>query len=72
MARKALKDTFAIEQVAGVEVRRQIMAGALIPSHYQVGDGDWEEVEGGEIVIGAAEPEPPPKPRAKKASSKKT
>lgn len=45
MARKATKDTFAIEDVGGVEVRRQVFAGDVIPSQYQVEEGSFEEFD---------------------------
>lgn len=52
MPRKAIKDTFAVEQIAGVEVRRAIFAGQLIPSVYEVDDDAYEEVQGGEESYG--------------------
>jgi len=66
MPRKATKDTYGVEMLGGVEVRRQIFAGEMIPVTIEVDEGDYEEVEGGETVIGA-DPEPPKRQsRAKK------
>lgn len=45
MARKATKDTYAIEEVGGVEVRRQVFAGDTVPDSYQLEDDSTEEVE---------------------------
>jgi hypothetical protein len=44
MARKATRDTYGVEMVGGVEVRRLVKAGDPVPDTYTVPDGD---VEGG-------------------------
>lgn len=61
MARRAIKDTFAFEQVGlapgdDTEVRRQVIAGQPIPDHYRVEDSDaFVEEEGAPVVgLGAA------------------
>jgi hypothetical protein len=64
--RKATKDTYGIEMIGDVEVRRQVFAGDMIPVTIAVDDGDYEEVEGGETVIGASA-EPPPKKKSGKS-----
>lgn len=45
MARKATKDTFATETVGGVEVRRRVFAGDVVPEQYDVEGGSVEEFE---------------------------
>jgi len=45
VAQKATKDTFAIENVGGVEVRRKVFAGDMVPEQYEVEGGATEEVE---------------------------
>jgi hypothetical protein len=52
--------------IGDVEVRRQVFAGDMIPVTIAVDDGDYEEVEGGETVIGASA-EPPPKKKSGKS-----
>jgi hypothetical protein len=68
MPRKATKDTYGIENVGGVEVRRQYFAGDIVPAAIVVDDGDVEEVEGGETVFGADAPSPPKKRQSSKKS----
>lgn len=45
MALRATKDTYAIEVIGGVEVRRQVKAGDIIPVNWTVDDGASEEVD---------------------------
>jgi len=51
VARKALKNTFGYENVGGVEVRRLVRAGRLIPDAYRVEEGEYEHVAGVEGPI---------------------
>ena len=45
MARRALRDTFGTEPIYGVEVRRIIKAGTVVPPHYKVDAADVEETD---------------------------
>jgi len=45
VARKATKDTYATENVGGVEVRRHVFAGDVVPEQYDIEDGAVEEFE---------------------------
>jgi hypothetical protein len=36
MALRATRDTYGYEDMGGVEVRRQVFAGQLIPEHYRL------------------------------------
>lgn len=56
MPRKATKDTWGTENIAGVEVRRKVMAGDIIPAHIDLKDDEFEEVQGGETQIGEPAP----------------
>lgn len=38
MARRALKNTIGLEDISGTQVRRQIVAGDMIPPHWSVED----------------------------------
>lgn len=58
MARRATKDTYGIDSVGGVEVRRLVFAGQMVPPGLQVEEGSYEEVEGGTTYGNV--PEPPP------------
>ena len=45
MVKIAKEDTYAMEPVGGgVEVRRIVKAGQLVPDHYQI-EGDFDEAE---------------------------
>lgn len=46
MAKKALKNTYGYEVVGGVEVRRLIVAGDVVPDHYRVESADDFEPTG--------------------------
>lgn len=61
MARKATRDTYGIEIVGGVEVRRLVKAGDVIPDTYSVEGGS---VEGGpaEAPAAGADATAPPNP----------
>lgn len=53
MARKAIKDTYGYETMAGTRVRRRVVAGQRIPDHYEIEDGTFTgEVSTGVRVIG--------------------
>lgn len=57
MARRATKDTFAFERVGIApgdesEVRRQVIAGQLVPDHYRVEDGSAVEETDGPPGVG--------------------
>lgn len=65
MARKAIKNTYGYETIGGVEVRRIIRAGKLIPPTYRVHEGAYEEVpdqEGPAASVMGAVVKPPDKP----------
>lgn len=46
MARRATKDTFGIERVGDVEIRRRVVAGQIVPDQLEVDEGDLEDVQG--------------------------
>lgn len=53
MPRKATRNTFGFENVAGVDVRRRVVAGKPIPDHYRVEEGTYEgEIGTGTRVVG--------------------
>jgi hypothetical protein len=53
MARVATKNTYGIETIGGVEVRRLVKAGDPVPDHYEV-DGDAvREVDQGSSPAGS-------------------
>jgi hypothetical protein len=62
MARKATKDTYAIDSSSGVEIRRRVFAGQVVPNAYQLEEGSYEEVEGGLTSVGPTQEPPPDKP----------
>ena len=67
MVRVARRDTYGLEDIGGVKVRRRIFAGRPIPSHYEVESGAFDELdapplENPEPEPAAPEPEPQPKP----------
>jgi hypothetical protein len=67
MVRVARRDTYGLEDIGGVKVRRRIFAGRPIPSHYEVESGAFEEMdappmETPEPVASEPDPEPQAKP----------
>ena len=60
MALKATKDTYGVETVYGIEVRRLIKAGQMIPATIEAPKGSYEEVAGRDDLRAPA-PAPPPK-----------
>lgn len=57
MARKATKDTYAVENVGGEEVRRQVFADTMVPDHYEVEDDsaiEGDPVDAGRSISAAA------------------
>lgn len=45
MPRRAVRDTYGIERIGNVEVRRVVKAGQLVPEHYQVDEDALETVD---------------------------
>lgn len=70
MARKAIRNTYGFETVAGVEVRRLVIAGSEVPEHYRVDEGALESGESPEEPTqgSATETESGGSRRRKKAS----
>lgn len=58
MPRRAIRDTYAVEDVYGVPVRRLVKAGAVVPARWDVDDADVEDPD-------------KPKQAPKRAKSKK-
>lgn len=53
MPRKAIKNTYGFEEMAGTRVRRRVVAGQRIPDHYEVPEGTFTgDVTSGVRVIG--------------------
>lgn len=50
MAKKALQNTYGYETVGGVEVRRLIVAGDIVPDHYRVESASDFEPTGQEAM----------------------
>jgi hypothetical protein len=61
MALRAIKDTFAQEPIYGVEVRRVVKAGSIVPGHYIIDPKDVEEVAQGAYPLIGGTPVPPPR-----------
>jgi hypothetical protein len=61
VALRALRDTFAMEPIYGVETRRIVKAGTIVPPHYRIDPNDVEEVASGRSVVGGSTM--PPQPR---------
>jgi hypothetical protein len=79
MAKMANRDTYALEHISGVDVRRVVKAGDIVPDHYVLEDGELVDVPEGTVVnatrrapapAAGAEPAPaaPAKPAAKAKS----
>ena len=48
MARIARRDTYGIENIGGgISLRRRVVAGTVVPRHYEVDAEDVEERQGG-------------------------
>lgn len=62
MARKAIKNTYGIDVQGGVEIRRKVVAGQVVPNSYQLEEGTYEEVTSGVQTYGQAQEPPPDKP----------
>lgn len=69
MVRVARRDTYGLEDIGGVKVRRRIFAGRPIPTHYEVDSGAFEEMDAPSPVVTepqapepAMTPGPQPKP----------
>jgi hypothetical protein len=61
MPRKATKDTYGYEDIAGVEVRRIVRAGQNVPDHYRLEDdsaAEQPDETGDENASGDDVPEP--------------
>lgn len=43
--RRAIKDTYAVEDVYGVPVRRLVKAGDVVPLRWDVDEADVEDIE---------------------------
>jgi hypothetical protein len=55
MPLKVTEDTFATEEIGGVEVRRKVKAGQLVPDNWSV-EGGTEEVKGSGVLGEGYEP----------------
>jgi hypothetical protein len=66
MVRVARRDTYGLEDIGGVKVRRRIFAGRPIPSHYEVESGAFEDMDAPPMETPDPEPVAPeadPKPK---------
>jgi hypothetical protein len=52
MARRAIRDTYGIERVGNVEIRRIVKAGQDVPAHYEVDEDALEEFDRGSTLPG--------------------
>lgn len=57
-----LKDTYAIDASSGVELRRRVFAGQVVPDVYQLEEGSYVESQGGVTSYGTAAETPPDTP----------
>jgi hypothetical protein len=72
MALKATKDTYGFENVGGVEVRRLVKAGDVVPSTYRIEDSSATEEITGTTGSDALKPTKAQKEAAEAAKSEPT
>lgn len=76
MPKLATKDTYGTELVGGVEVRREVFAGTVVPDSINLKESEYKEIGDAEAhVTGFGEPvtgpveKDQPKPRSSRAGA---
>lgn len=69
--RVARRDTYGIENVGGVQIRRRIFAGSQIPDHLEVASADYEDETANATTETAAEVTEEPTEKAEKPTRRR-